>query len=232
MRENRKKGTKGSDLGVTAERAGTASLQDGASSKLKKAASAVGNEELQRRIEKGNVSRDEMLVFMVDRLQTIRTAQLRELDVAGLDRQREWWKEVADSHKTDATKPDPTRWREVAQVYEEASYQICRGALGRGRDLLERGIEAEKREWGTLTSVVQVQDLDTEVESPDALDRIQSSDACGATDVPQEIRALASDIENVTHIAREPPGRKRRRDPWWTLWEDEEEEEDAAGGEG
>ena len=229
MQENRKKTGARSELGIGAERT-AAAAGDRSSEKLRKAAQAVGNEELQRRIEQGNATRDEMLQFMVERLQTIRQAQVRELDLAKLDRQHEWAKLVADSHKEEFTKPDPTRWREVARIYEEAAYQVCRGALGRGKDLLERGVEAEKKEWGSLTKLVDTSELDTHFDAPEEIGPIQAGDACGATDVPQELRKLTDDIENVDTVAKDPPMKRRARDPWWTLWEDEEEEEDGEGG--
>lgn len=229
MQDNRKKTGMRAGHGIGAERATGAAARDGSSEKLRKTASAVGNDELQRRIEKGNASRDEMLEFVVDRLRIMRKAQVRELDLARLDRQRDWWKVVADKQKEDFTKPRPTRWAEVARIYEEASAQVCRGALGRGRDLLERGIEAEKEEWSSLTKLVDTRELDTTPEGPEEMGQIQAGDACGATDVPQEIRKLTDEIENVTQVAKEPPGRKRLRDPWWTLWEEEEEEDEGEG---
>jgi hypothetical protein len=224
MRENKKKGKGRSDLGVGAERAASAQLGDGSSSKLRKTAAAVGNEELKQRIENQKANRDDLLQFIVDRLQKVREVQLKELDVGRIRRQREWWKDVSDIHKEDATKPKPTRWREVARIYEEAAYQLCRGALGRGKMLVERGIDLEKKTFGDLTKLVDSDDED--IDTPDAMASITSDEACPADNVPQEIHQLSNEIQNVTHVTVEPPGRKRKRDPWWTLWEEEEEEEE------
>jgi len=226
MRENKKKGKGRSDLGVGAERAASAQLGDGASSKLLKTASKVGNEELKQRIDRQTASRDEMLQFIIDRLQKVREVQLKELDIASIRRQREWWKEVSDIHKEDVTKPRPTRWKEVARVYEEAAYQLCRGALGRGRMLVERGIEVEKKTFGDLTALVDVEPDDKDIDPPGGMGSIASDEACPTENVPQEIHQLSNDIQNVTHVTVEPPGRKRKRDPWWTLWDEEEEEEE------
>lgn len=230
MSENEKKKKKRSELGVIAERTAAAQLEDRASGNLRKAASAVGNEELKQRIEKGQAGRDEMLQFMVERLQTIREVQVQELEMSSVRDQRDWWRKVADKGKSEYTKPDPTQWREVARFYEEAAYQICRGALGRGRDLVERGIEAEKKKMGSLTRLVDTTEIETEIDPPDVMGQIGSDDACPNTNVPQEIKGLAHEIQNVTMIAKDPPNRKRKRDPWWTLWEEEEEEEEGGGG--
>jgi len=226
MRENKKKGKGRSDLGVGAERAATAELGDGASSKLRKTASAVGNEELKQRIERQQASRDDMLQFIVDRLQKVRAVQLRELDIGRIRRQREWWKDVSDIHKEDVTKPQPTRWHEVARIYEEAAYQLSRGALGRGRMLVERGIDVETKTFGDLTKLIEVDSDETDIDAPDGMASIGSDEACPTDNVPQEIHQLSNEIQNVTHVAVEPPGRKRKRDPWWTLWDEEEEEEE------
>lgn len=228
MPETEKKTKKGSTVGVLAERAATSQLQDRSSDKLRKTASAVGNEELKNRVEKGKAGRDELLEFMVERLRAIREAQSKELELSSIHRQRDWWKQVSDKHKEEYTKPKPTQWKEVAKIYEEAAYQLCRGALGRGRMLVERAIEKEKKTFGDLTKLVDTSEIDTDVEEPAVMEGIAADEPCPTMNVPQEIKQLTHEIENVTMIAKEPPGRKRKRDPWWTL-EEEEEEEDGEG---
>lgn len=227
MKDEAKKGKAGSNLGVLAERSATASLQDSSSNKMRKAATAVGNEELKSRISEGKASRDELLQFLVGRLKTIRDVQQKELAMSGLDDQHKWMRIVGDKEKG-VTKPEPTRWREAARAYEEAAFQLCRGALGRGRQLVERAIEVEKKTLGNLTKLVEVTD-DMEPQAPARMQAGGGDDACASTTVPQEIRSLVADIENVTQITRDPPNKRRGRDPWWTLDEEEEEEEGEGG---
>jgi hypothetical protein len=223
MKDEAKKGKAGSNLGVLAERTATAELHDSASNKMRKAASAVGNEELKQRIEAGKAGRDELLQFLVGRLKTIRSVQEKELALASVDRMPDWAKMVGDKQKG-VGKPEPTRWKEVARAYEEAAHQLCRGALGRGRQLVERAIQVEKDTIGELTKLVELTD-DMKPEAPARMQGGGTDDACPATNVPQEIKQLVADIENVTQIAKDPPQKRRIRDPWWTLEEEEEEEE-------
>lgn len=228
MRENEKKNKTQADQGVLAERTATAQLGDRSSGTLRKAASAVGNTELKTRIESGNANRDELLEFIVSRLRTIRDVQTKEFNLTSIHTQRDWWKQVSDTQKEQHTKPDPSQWKEVSRIYEDATYQICRGALGRGKQLVDRAMDAEKKKMGDLTKLVDTKDIDDrEVEAPAVMGQVGNADACGATDVPAEIKELTNKIESVTAVAAEPPGRKRKRDPWWTLWEEEEEEEES-----
>lgn len=231
MRESDKKSNKGSDLGVLAERAASSALGDRSSDKMRKAASAVGNEELQQRISKGNANRDDLLEFIVTRLRTVRDVQEKELGLTSTEQRSDWWRKVGDKGKEEYSKPDPTQWIEVARMYEEASYQVCRGALGRGKQLVERAMDAEKKKMGDLTKLVDTKNIDDKnVESPSVMGRVGESDACSAADVPAEIKDLTHKIESVTAVAGEAPNRKRVRDPWWTLEEEEEEEEGGGGG--
>jgi len=227
MKDEAKKGKAGSNLGVLAERTATATLHDSSSNKMRKAASAVGNEELKTRIEAGKAGRDELLQFLVGRLRTIRDVQQKELAISSLEDQHKWAKMVGDHHKG-VTKPEPTRWREAARAYEEAAFQLSRGALGRGRQLVERAIEVERKTIGDLTKLVEITD-DMKPHAPAQMQGGGGDDACPSTNVPQEIKALVADIENVTTIAKDPPNKRRVRDPWWTL-EEEEEDEEGEGG--
>ncbi len=230
MSQTDKKSKTRSDLGVGAERAATAQLGDRSSDKLRRSASAVGNEELKTRIESGKSSRDELLEFLATRLRTIRGVQEKEVGLTTIEAQNSWWRQVGDKGKEEYSKPDPTRWREVARTYEEAAYQLCRGALGRGKMLVERAMTQEKEQIGSTTKLVELDDVGAEFQEPSAMAAIGGADACPEQNMPAEIKSLSNEIQNVTSVAQEPPNRKRIRDPWWTLEEEEEEEE--AGGEG
>ena len=231
MPESDKKTKKRSELGVLAERSAAAQLDDRTSNKLRKSASSVGNEELKQRIESGKANRDKLLEFVIKRLRTVREVQQKEIGASSQHEQRSWWKDVADSETYGFDKPDPTRWRDVAKIYEEASYQMCRGALGRGRMLIERAIEKEKQTFGSLTKLVNTEDIDTEVEEPAVMEAVGGDDACPADNVPMEIKELAREIQLVTTKPPDPPGQLREWDPWWTLEEEEKEEEEGGGGE-
>jgi len=199
-------------------------VKDPAAQKLLRTARGVGNVELQQRLQSGNASRDELLAFITQRLGTLREAQLRELGEH--DHQREWARKVADSQNEAYTKPDPTQWGEPARLYEEAAAQLCRGALGRGAQLMERALDVEQKKLGDLSKVVNIAELDREAELPSAAQAIAPTQGCGDVDVPAELAALAQSIQAVTTQFDDPAVKKRVADPWWTLEEEEEEEEE------
>ena len=201
-------------------------IQDPKAEKLLKSAKGLGNEEIQKRIAGGNTTRDEMLAFIAARLGTLREAQMREMAV--LDHRNEWYKKVADTHKEAYTKPNPKQWGEPAKVYEEAARELCRGALDRGKQLMERALNVEQKQLGDLTRVVDDTNLEKDAEMPEVAGDIVPNQGCGATDVPAEITKLAQEIQNVNTEVEDVHVRRRIADPWWTL--EEEEEEEGEGG--
>ena len=205
------------------------SIDDPRTSKLLKMGKAVGNTEIQQRLAQGNSSRDELLLFLTQRLGTLREVQVREMAETG--NQRDWWKDVSDSHKEGTTKPDPTRWSEAASIYEEAAYQLSRGSLGRGAQLVNRALEAERRAFDSLSSVVDLKDVENEVDGPDCLGDVLPNQGSSACEVPAEAQRLADEITRVTETFVTPPNKARTKDPWWTE-EEEEEEEGGNGGVG
>jgi hypothetical protein len=206
-------------------------MADAASSKLTKIGRVVGNEEIQKRLSQGNAGRDEMLAFISSRLQTVRAVQLREVDQMSHANMRENWKEIADSHKQDVTKPDPKRWGASAAMYEEAMVQLCRGAVGRGADLLERAVAEEKQAFGSLTTLVEVDDLEVEIQSPEVTGDMTENQGSGACEIPPDDARLAHDIQACLLEVTAPPNKKITKKPWWAEEEEEEEEESDDQGE-
>jgi hypothetical protein len=227
MQDTRKKNgeQKGAAVG---ERAGQTQMGDATSAKLAKMTDSIGNDEIQRRLDQGNATRDELLQFLSQRLTTIRDVQLREIEQCQGNNPRTWWMKVSDSQKEDVTKPEPMRWKDSAALYEDACFQLCRGALGRGAELMRRALDAERKTFGTLTSLVNTKDLESEPSGPTSMHPILPEEACGPCDTPTELK-LAQQIQDVNTEPKDPMNRKRKKDPWWTLEEEEEEEEDGSG---
>jgi hypothetical protein len=206
-----------------------AKVGDPQAQKMLRAGRSLGNEELQKRIQSGNATRDELIAFLTQRLGTIREVQLREIDAA--KRIEDWRFVVSDSHKEGMSKPDPTRWRGPAKLYEEAAFQLSRGSLSRGADLMKRALDAEQKLVGATSGVVNLNDIQGELEAeiPPAVEEVEAAQGCGATGVPAEVQKLADEILNVTERAVDPPVRRRVFDPWWTIDEEEEEEKKPDG---
>lgn len=224
MQDERKKNKNSKAPSIDA-RAAESKMGDATSAKLSKMTDSIGNEEIQKRLSSGNTTRDELLQFLSQRLTTIRGVQLKEIDQCLGKNPRTWWMKVSDSQKEDVTKPEPMRWKESAALYEDACFQLCRGALGRGAELIRRALDAERKAFGSLTSLVNTKDVDTEPQGPESMNPILPDQACGPCQTPDEAK-LAKDIQNVNMEPKDPMNRKRKKDPWWTLEEEEEEEED------
>jgi len=206
-----------------AEASARGAVKDPGAARMLRMGETLGNDELKRRIEQGNASRDELLSHLAQRLGAMREAQVRETNFGNSD-MRSAWKQISDIHKPDVTKPDPTRFHESARLYEMAAYQLCRGALGRGSQLVEKAMEAERKAFEGVGKQIGVKDLEPDGEGSAMLEEIQPNQACSPTDVPQEIEKLADEIQRDETQFKDLPNKKRPADPWWTLEEEEEEE--------
>jgi hypothetical protein len=212
-----------------AEHAARGAIQDPRSARMVRMGQALGNDELQRRLDQGRATRDELLTYLSQRLGAMREAQLRE-EQFGKEDMRSAWKEIADHHKSDITKPEPTRWHEAARLYEEAASQLCRGALDRGAQILERAMSAEERAFERVGDQIGVKDLSPGEDAPAALDQVKPGQGCPPADVPFDIEANAHAIQANTTTFKDQPVKRRIADPWWTLEEEEEEEEGGEAG--
>lgn len=230
MRGSEKKGPKKGEQGQGTGQA-SASVSAQASSSALKIGQALGNDELQRRIQQGNATRDELLEHMNTRLGAIREAQLREQHM-GEHEMRSHWKEIADQHKSDVNKPEPMRWRESAKLYEMAAFQMCQGSLGRGMQLLERAQEAERRAFEAVGKQTGAKELGPEEDGAPITAEVDPHQACAPRDVPVELQQKADEIQANSTDFKDQPVKRRIADPWWTLEEEEEEEEGAPDGGG
>ncbi len=207
-----------------------------AASRLQRLVKAVGNNEIGRRLSQGNATRDMMMAHLVERLHLIREVQVREVQATRRGANWEWWRQVADSHATDWSKPEPTRWHTTAQYYDHAARVLCSGDLKQGQIWIERAMAEEDRHWNALSdNVVDTNSLEFQAQSKweslwvDSL--VAETPATGACELPPDI-ALADEIRSVEQTMDDPMNRRRRRDPWWTLEEEKEEEEHGDGGGG
>ncbi|MBT3219360.1 MAG: hypothetical protein HN348_09740 [Proteobacteria bacterium] len=231
MQDNHKK-QQGSGAGAVTTRALTTGAStisgDATSAKLSRLGSVVGNDEIQQRLGQGGATREEMMAFIHSRLGTIRNVQLKEMEQMGHTEMRQSWKLISDSHKEDITKPDPKRWRASAALYEDAMYQICRGNIGRGAEIIERAVNEEQRAFGSLSSLVEVSDVEADTDAPECCTDTLPHEATGECAVPPEDAQLAREIQNVDKEVADSPNKKKKRDPWWTIDEEEDEEDDEA----
>lgn len=229
MQGTRKKGAQaGADEQSSSATKAAGARADAGASALKMGR-ALGNEELQKRIEKGNATRDELLTYMNQRLGAIHEAQRRE-HLYGSEHMREDWMRISDKHKPEFAKPEPLRWHESAKLYEMALYQLCRGSLGRGAELLEKAMTAERKAFEQVGDQTGAKELEPEEEAAGALPEVQANQACAPCDIPSEIQEKIDKIQADQTEFKDQPNRRRVADPWWTLEEEEEEEAKPADG--
>jgi hypothetical protein len=200
--------------------------QDAGSEQLKRLQAGLGNQGLSQNIVSGNLTRDELLQHICERLQVIQGAQGKERSAMG--REREWFKAVAKGAEG-YHKPDPSRWHESAHLFKRAAHALCAGNLGRGAQLLEQAADAETAAFESVPKMVKTE-LDREEvasETPEAALQVNDEAGCAACDRPGEL-AIADKIlaiqDTVQAIA--PLGRPKR--PWWEEEEEEEQEEEVA----
>lgn len=192
---------------------------------MQKSSEGLGNSDVKQMLQSGDQTRDELVEFIASRLSTISTVQRRELGMLNNESQRRWWKKVADAHKENYTKPDPTRWRLCGQLYEDAMLALCAGHLGRGRDLLATASAEENRTMEAMGDTVSKDHIpELTANTPGAADSVVSGQGCGERP-PHEAIQTAREIQNVSAVFVNPPNRGRAKDPWWTLEEEEEETE-------
>ena len=127
----------------------------------------------------------------------------------------------------DITKPEPMRWKEAQLCTKMPAFSFVEARSG-VTELMRRAIDAERKAFGSLTSLVNTSDIDTEPAGPSSMNPILPDQACGPCDAPDELK-LAHEIQDVNTEPKDPMNRKRKKDPWWTLEEEEEEEEDGSG---
>jgi hypothetical protein len=227
-----KRSAGGKQARTTTEALAQALVKDPQQARMLRMGRSLGNDELQRRIESGNATRDELLVYMSNRLGAMRQAQVREENY-GNDEMRETWMQMARAQHSDMHKPEPTRWGEAARGYEEAARALCRGHLGRGADLVKRAMEAEQRAFQRVGKQIDVEDLKPDAKGPaQHLEDVKEQQACAPRDVPAEIEALADKIQANSTEFPNVPGKGRVADPWWTEEEEEEDGEKPPGGGG
>ena len=141
--------------------------------------------------------------------------------------QRQWYKEVARG-KHGFTLPDTTRWHESAELYKRAAQSMCNGNLGRGAQLLEQALEAERAAYKSMPIQVQ-HELDEKdkkaASTPQELPHVISETVCPTAATPTELKYADRILGMSDQLEDSPPVPIFR---WWepSVEEEEEEEED------
>lgn len=198
-------------------------LKDEASQTLRSQAAKGGNATMNAQTAEANVRRDAMLEFIAQRLAQAKVLQARELDQ--LAKSRVWYDEVAKG-KAGFKLPDPTRWKHCAGLYQRAIESITAGQLGRGAQLLDQAVEAEKAVYHSLPSQVERDDFQqAPLGVPDARLGLMMEAHSDPTKA-DEMLAVAREIGNVTSVAEDQPFPQRQRPHtgWWAKGDEAGEE--------
>ncbi|MFT5684415.1 MAG: hypothetical protein ACI8RZ_005356 [Myxococcota bacterium] len=204
------------------------SVGDAGSRQLSRVAGKMGNQQLDGQLKKSADTRDALLAFIAQRLKTLHGVQLVERSEM-LD-QRQWYKEVARG-QSGYHLPDTTRWHESAELYKRAANSMCNGNLGRGAQLMEQALEAERAAYKSMPIQVK-QELDEKDKSasstPQELPHVISATVCPTTGAPGELKYADRILGMSDQLEDSPPLPIMR---WWKEEiEEEKEEEEVEGG--
>ncbi len=164
-----------------------ARLGDPGSRALGRLATKLGNDGVDRKVKQADGRATELLDFVTARLAAIhgrQTVEIREMAHG-----RRWHEEIAKGYPGHHL-ADAGRWHESARLYKEAAVAICNGNLGRGAQLLDRAIEAERAALDSLPKQVADKLHDEErapPEGPGALAEVSEAAACTRRGLPQEL---------------------------------------------
>lgn len=195
-------------------------LGDGGSQSLSKLGGAKGNNNTQGLLNQSKAKRDILLDFIRARLKQIK--QVQQLELRSLKDQPEWWRQVG-RRKSGFKLPDPTRWRQSAQLYQQAAKAACGGNLGKAAELLERATAEEKKAMKDVPKQVQVpSQLSAPTGMPDALVGTLDGEGCPVTTAP-DIEAHA---EEITRTSESPdavavPYLLQPHHHWWEAPEED-----------
>ena len=195
---------------------------DQADEKSLKAGKKLGNEALQEHISGASAKRDQLLQFIIERLQVQQQVQGKESDA--LRNQNEWYRAVFLG-KPGFHVPDPGRWAEAAGGMKKAGEALCRGDLGRATQILERALESESAAFEALPEQVLNRLNSGQAaahEGPAAGDGVSEEVKCPTRTPPPELR-IADRIMAVQPMQQRVAMKGKRPHDWWT-GEDEEEE--------
>jgi hypothetical protein len=204
-------------------------LRDAGSKELAKLAKKVGNSQVGSMVGAAREKRDALLAFIRQRLATVQSAQ--QAEQREMADRREWWLRVA-RQKPGFELPDPTRWRNVALAYKRAALAACAGDIGRGAQLLEQAVRAERAAFQSVPVQVELPStVHAAEESAEEAHFIEEGETAPPTEAPDILRA-ADRIARVTETS-EAVGvlPNNPTHAWWGAVE-EEEPADTKGGKG
>lgn len=211
-------------------------LRDASSKDLAQLAQKLGNDRVQGLLQQATGKRDALLGFVQQRLAQVKIAQQAEL--RAMTKDRVWFDEVARG-KGGFKLPDPTRWRGPALLYKKAVQALCAGDLGRGAQLLEKAVEAERAAFEAMPAQVNVPSTTVKAdELPDEAAFVTNGETCPATRAPEALAAADAivRVSDLSPLQPMPPSARQHRG-WWDVDAEAEEKKDekkkpAAEGEG
>ena len=222
-------GKKASGPKVSSEKTSVGSnsraVHDSEMARLESLRKKVGNVEMDAKLRAASNDRDQMLGFICERLNSLRNVQLLELDV--MKDERKWFRAVAKG-KQGFGLPDATRWHEAARLHKSAALALCNGHLGRGADILEQALKAERDAFAQVPKQVRDKmdrtDARAGVGAP-LMGNLTSGSGCPRVEQPKDLR-IADLILKVSDVVEKSPPLRRPPKHWWQNKEETEEEDE------
>ncbi|MGC6491747.1 MAG: hypothetical protein ACON5B_02820 [Myxococcota bacterium] len=104
-------------------------------------------------------ARDTLVELVMDHLGRVNEAQLAEVAACSPGAIAQHKRALADSHDTSASIPDPSRWHDVALLYQRALEALMRGDVERGASLVRAAMAEEQHILSTTSRVVDLGDV-------------------------------------------------------------------------
>jgi hypothetical protein len=200
-------------------------VRDAGGKELALLAKKVGNSQVGALLGAATGKRDALLAFVERRIAEIQ--QVQRAEQKEMADRRDWHLLVARG-ATGFTLPDPTRWHHATLLYRRAAEALCAGDIGRGAQLLDQAVAAERATFETVPAQVELPgSLAAPTMGPEERPFVSEGETCPATKAPALFQQ-ADAILRVTTTSPEVP--VRRDNPthnWWDVAE--EEKADAAG---
>ncbi len=207
-------------------------MGDVGSRELARLGKLIGNDEALAMVARAEAQRDALLEFIRERLRTMMMVQ--QLEKKAMTERPDWARKVglgAPGFKL----PDPSRWKQPAELYRKAAEALCSGQLGRAAEVMDKAVEAERIAFESLPQQVELNSqLQKPENTPDERAFVEEGAGCNQTTAPDVFATADRIIAGANSMG--PVGTPWVQKPhaWWEVDEVEDPEKKKAkkGAEG
>ena len=189
----------------------------------------LGNQGIDEKVKSADGQARALLEFISQRLHILQGVQHKELlEMKDFEK----WRRAVAKGQSGFELPDTNRWHESAKLFLQAAQAISNGNLGRGADLLDQALEAERAAFESVPRQVrenfEVEESAAEAPPPGTW-LLSSAALCPRQVLPAGIRKASAEVLNLTNRTESVPPLDEFH--WFDEKgpEEEEEEDDDEG---